>query len=135
MYAIRSYYVQLSRGCPFNCDFCDIIVMFGRKPRYKAPAQIERKVAGREITAVAEDRITSYNVCYTKLLRGAVEAMVRMVQQDIASADLGEYLCGVIGVKQTQAGVGYGLMGWIAQFWISLHLEAHQICQTQEALS
>ena len=36
--------LQLSRGCPFNCDFCDIIVMFGRKPRYKAPAQIEREL-------------------------------------------------------------------------------------------
>ncbi len=36
--------LQLSRGCPFACDFCDIIVMFGRKPRYKAPAQIEREL-------------------------------------------------------------------------------------------
>jgi radical SAM superfamily enzyme YgiQ (UPF0313 family) len=36
--------LQLSRGCPFNCDFCDIIVMFGRKPRYKTPAQIEREL-------------------------------------------------------------------------------------------
>ena len=36
--------LQLSRGCPFRCDFCDIIVMFGRKPRYKAPAQIEREL-------------------------------------------------------------------------------------------
>jgi radical SAM superfamily enzyme YgiQ (UPF0313 family) len=36
--------IQLSRGCPFNCDFCDIIVMFGRKPRYKAVAAIEREL-------------------------------------------------------------------------------------------
>ena len=32
--------VQLSRGCPFSCDFCDIIVMFGRKPRYKSAEAI-----------------------------------------------------------------------------------------------
>jgi radical SAM superfamily enzyme YgiQ (UPF0313 family) len=36
--------IQLSRGCPYRCDFCDIIVMFGRKPRYKSPAQIEREL-------------------------------------------------------------------------------------------
>ena len=36
--------IQLSRGCPFNCDFCDIIVMFGRKPRYKPVASIEREL-------------------------------------------------------------------------------------------
>jgi len=32
--------MQFSRGCPYLCEFCDIIVMFGRKPRWKSPAQI-----------------------------------------------------------------------------------------------
>jgi len=32
--------VQFSRGCPFNCEFCDIIVMYGRVPRVKTPAQM-----------------------------------------------------------------------------------------------
>jgi radical SAM superfamily enzyme YgiQ (UPF0313 family) len=32
--------VQFSRGCPFECEFCDIIVTFGRKPRTKHPEQV-----------------------------------------------------------------------------------------------
>jgi len=32
--------VQYSRGCPFQCEFCDIIVIFGRKPRVKRPEQL-----------------------------------------------------------------------------------------------
>ena len=32
--------VQFSRGCPFNCEFCDIVVMNGRVPRTKHPGQL-----------------------------------------------------------------------------------------------
>ncbi len=32
--------VQFSRGCPFQCEFCDIITIYGRKPRAKSPAQM-----------------------------------------------------------------------------------------------
>jgi radical SAM superfamily enzyme YgiQ (UPF0313 family) len=32
--------VQFSRGCPFDCEFCDIVVMNGRAPRTKTPAQL-----------------------------------------------------------------------------------------------
>lgn len=36
--------VQFSRGCPFQCEFCDIIVLYGRKPRTKEPAQLLREL-------------------------------------------------------------------------------------------
>src|ERR1035437_951718 len=32
--------VQYSRGCPFDCDFCDITVLYGRKPRTKNKEQV-----------------------------------------------------------------------------------------------
>ena len=32
--------VQFSRGCPFRCEFCDIIELFGRNPRAKTSAQM-----------------------------------------------------------------------------------------------
>jgi radical SAM superfamily enzyme YgiQ (UPF0313 family) len=39
--------LQFSRGCPFRCEFCDIIVMFGRRPRVKSLEQV-----GRELDAL-----------------------------------------------------------------------------------
>jgi radical SAM superfamily enzyme YgiQ (UPF0313 family) len=32
--------VQISRGCPFDCEFCDIVHLYGRKQRYKTPEQV-----------------------------------------------------------------------------------------------
>ena len=36
--------LQFSRGCPFLCEFCDIIVMFGRKPRTKSLEQVSKEL-------------------------------------------------------------------------------------------
>ena len=36
----HSMCVQFSRGCPFDCEFCDIIQLYGRIPRTKSPEQM-----------------------------------------------------------------------------------------------
>jgi radical SAM superfamily enzyme YgiQ (UPF0313 family) len=53
--------VQYSRGCPFNCEFCDIIEIYGRRPRTKAVAQVlaeldQLRAAGwRETVFIVDD--------------------------------------------------------------------------------
>lgn len=32
--------IQFSRGCPFNCDFCNVTVLFGHRPRIKSANQV-----------------------------------------------------------------------------------------------
>ena len=32
--------IQFSRGCPFDCDFCNVTVLFGHRPRIKSSGQV-----------------------------------------------------------------------------------------------
>lgn len=36
----QSFYIQATRGCPFDCEFCDIIITDGRIPRTKSVEQV-----------------------------------------------------------------------------------------------
>ncbi|MFQ5649227.1 MAG: DUF4070 domain-containing protein [bacterium] len=38
--AYQSFYIQTTRGCPFDCEFCDIIITDGRIPRTKSVQQV-----------------------------------------------------------------------------------------------
>jgi len=38
--------VQFSRGCPFNCEFCNVTALFGHKPRVKSAAQMITELEG-----------------------------------------------------------------------------------------
>src|SRR2546425_760377 len=66
--------LQFSRGCPFRCEFCDIIVMFGRKPRTKSCQQVGRELdalralRARNVFFVDDNFIGDKNVA-KKLLR------------------------------------------------------------------
>jgi len=65
--------VQFSRGCPFTCEFCDIIVTFGRRPRLKTPAQVIAELdglrrAGMRIAFVVDDNLVGNKVAIRGLL-------------------------------------------------------------------
>jgi len=53
--AYRTVCVQFARGCPFTCEFCDIITIFGRRPRAKAIPQIMAEI--RELHRLGVERV------------------------------------------------------------------------------
>jgi radical SAM superfamily enzyme YgiQ (UPF0313 family) len=64
--------IQCTRGCPFTCEFCDIIVMYGRKMRVKPPEQVLREIKawqaqGASTVFFADDNFIG-NRAYTKEL-------------------------------------------------------------------
>ncbi len=70
--------IQFSRGCPFQCEFCDIIVTFGRKPRLKTSkqvvAELDAMVAqGMRIVFVVDDNLIGNKKAIKELLKDVVE--------------------------------------------------------------
>ncbi len=70
--------VQFSRGCPFQCEFCDIIVTFGRRPRLKSSEQILREldalVAQRmEIAFIVDDNLIGNKQAIKAVLRDIID--------------------------------------------------------------
>jgi radical SAM superfamily enzyme YgiQ (UPF0313 family) len=71
--------VQYSRGCPFNCEFCDIIEIYGRRPRTKAVAQVlaeleQLHAAGwRDSVFIVDDNFIGNKARAKELLRAMAE--------------------------------------------------------------
>jgi radical SAM superfamily enzyme YgiQ (UPF0313 family) len=65
--------LQTSRGCPFECEFCDVIQYLGRKQRHKSPPQVlteldEMYRRGYRIVFLADDNFTVYRARARELL-------------------------------------------------------------------
>lgn len=73
--------VQYSRGCPFNCEFCDIIVMNGRVPRVKPPEQLIHELDAlydwgwRGPLFIVDDNFIGHKAKVKQLLRQLVSWM------------------------------------------------------------
>ncbi|HKP45651.1 MAG TPA: radical SAM protein [Pyrinomonadaceae bacterium] len=70
--------VQFSRGCPFLCEFCDIITIFGRRPRVKSPEQVLRELdavlaQGFKGCFLVDDNFIGNKVEAKRLLRRIIE--------------------------------------------------------------
>jgi len=69
--------IQTSRGCPFQCEFCDIIVIFGRKPRIKTTAQVIAEVdaqhrLGARVVFLVDDNFIGNKKAAKEILRAII---------------------------------------------------------------
>jgi radical SAM superfamily enzyme YgiQ (UPF0313 family) len=70
--------LQFSRGCPFLCEFCDIIVTFGRKPRIKTSQQIICELEGlrarkQEMIFIVDDNLIGNKKAIKEVLRSVIK--------------------------------------------------------------
>lgn len=109
--------LQTSRGCPFECEFCDVIQYLGRKQRHKPVARVLEELdnlwaQGYRATFLADDNFTAYRSRCKELL----EAMawwrkdhpmdfVTQISIDAARDDELLELCVKAGLTQVFVGV------------------------------
>ncbi|MEM7309099.1 MAG: radical SAM protein [Planctomycetota bacterium] len=67
--------VQTSRGCPFECEFCDVIQYLGRKQRHKSVEQVVAELDvlysyGYRSVLLSDDNLTVYRSRAKELLAG-----------------------------------------------------------------
>ncbi len=69
--------LQFSRGCPFQCEFCDIIVTFGRRPRLKTSAQVIAELdairkTGQRIVFIVDDNLIGNKKAIKAVLKDVI---------------------------------------------------------------
>jgi radical SAM superfamily enzyme YgiQ (UPF0313 family) len=69
--------LQFSRGCPFQCEFCDIIVTFGRRPRIKTSSQVIAEIeairkSGLWMVFIVDDNLIGNKKAIKEVLRDVI---------------------------------------------------------------
>ena len=110
--------VQTTRGCPFSCEFCDIIVMQGRRVRTKPVEQVLAEVQATRVTGsnsifFSDDNFIG-NLRYARTLLAALERQRNttghrpflFTQASLNLADHPELLAGMVRAGFTRVFIG-----------------------------
>jgi radical SAM superfamily enzyme YgiQ (UPF0313 family) len=133
--------VQYSRGCPFDCEFCDIIEIFGRVPRTKSNEQILAEldalfsIGWRGTVFIVDDNFIGHKPRVKQLLPRLIEwqksrnwPFVFLTEASVNLADDDELLAGM-----RQAGFYRVFLGIETPVKVSL-IEAHKTQNTRRSL-
>lgn len=110
--------VQTARGCPYDCDFCDVVAFVGRKVRTKQPEQVLAELEvlyrlGMRFTMLADDNLTVHRAHARRTLeairrwnRNLREPMLLSAQMSIEIAEHPDLLR-----LAAEAGVAFAYIG------------------------
>ena len=76
-YGARSSF-DLGRGCPFQCSFCTIINVQGRKSRFRTPEDLERIVLENDAQGIHQFFITDDNFARNREWEGFFDVLIRL---------------------------------------------------------
>ncbi|RLI67637.1 hypothetical protein DRO91_09975, partial [Candidatus Heimdallarchaeota archaeon] len=67
--------ISTSRGCPFNCSFCSVTKMFGRKYRFRTPENVVEEILSRKNKRIFfyDDNFAASRERTKKILKGMLE--------------------------------------------------------------
>ncbi len=73
---------DLGRGCPYQCSFCTIINVQGRKSRFRTPDDLERAIRANYARGIRRFFITDDNLARNRNWEALFDRMIRLRQED-----------------------------------------------------
>ncbi len=88
----RTIPIQTSRGCPFDCSFCSVTGMFGKKYRFRSAENILEELRGynsrRNIIFFYDDNFTAHRERTKALLQGMIRERFKFLWTTQVRADI-----------------------------------------------